>query len=68
MTDELRRYLAIPEGSDTDPARLFTIEEVACLGCCSLAPVLMVDNHTAGRLMPARACDALQPFEQKEPA
>ncbi len=59
ITDELRRRLAIPEGGDTDPTRAFTIEEVACLGCCSLAPVMMVDEHTAGKLTPATACDAL---------
>ena len=59
ITDELRRELKIPEGGDTDPSRTFTIEEVACLGCCSLAPVVMVDEHTAGNLTPATACDAL---------
>jgi NADH:ubiquinone oxidoreductase subunit E len=67
ITDELRRYLEIPEGADTDPSRQFTLDEVACLGCCSLAPVLMVDEHTAGKLTPSAACDALKPFE-KEPA
>ena len=59
ITEELRRHLGIPEGADTDAARLFTVDEVACLGCCSLAPVLTVDGHTAGRLTPATACDAL---------
>jgi NADH:ubiquinone oxidoreductase subunit E len=52
ITDELRRCLGVPEGEDTDPARRFTIDEVACVGCCSLAPVVMVDEHTAGRLTP----------------
>ena len=68
ITEELRRYLAIPNDADTDPSRTFTIDEVACLGCCSLAPVLMVDGHTAGRLTPSSACDELQPFEEKETA
>jgi NADH:ubiquinone oxidoreductase subunit E len=68
ISDEVRRYLAIPEGEDTDAARMFTVEEVACLGCCSLAPVLMVDNQTAGRLTPATATTALAPIEEKEPA
>jgi NADH:ubiquinone oxidoreductase subunit E len=66
VTDQLRRDLAIPEGSDTDPQRMFTIEEVACLGCCSLAPVLMVDGQTAGRLTPASASAALEPLADKE--
>jgi NADH:ubiquinone oxidoreductase subunit E len=60
ITEELRRYLAIPDGEDTDAARMFTLDEVACLGCCSLAPVLMVDGRTAGKLTPATACDALK--------
>jgi NADH:ubiquinone oxidoreductase subunit E len=68
IADELRRYLDIPAGADTDPARTFTLEEVACLGCCSLAPVLMVDDHTAGRLTPTTACDALQPFAEEDAA
>jgi NADH:ubiquinone oxidoreductase subunit E len=65
VSDELRRYLDIPEGQDTDPTRQFTVEEVACLGCCSLAPVLMVDEHTAGRLTPITAPEALRPFEKE---
>jgi NADH:ubiquinone oxidoreductase subunit E len=60
ITEELRRYLAISDGQDTDAARMFTLDEVACLGCCSLAPVLMVDGHTAGKLTPATACEALK--------
>lgn len=68
ITEELRRHLRIPEGEDTDPERMFTLDEVACLGCCSLAPVLMVDDHTAGKLTPASACEALDIVEQKEPA
>lgn len=68
ITDELRRCLAIPEGDDTDASRQFTIGEVACVGCCSLAPVLMVDGHTAGRLTPATAGAALAHVEETEPA
>ena len=68
ITEELRRHLRIPEGADTDAERLFTVDEVACLGCCSLAPVLTVDGHTSGRLTPATACDALAPLRETEPA
>jgi NADH-quinone oxidoreductase subunit F len=66
VTEELRRYLAIPPDADTDPAQMFTVDAVACVGCCSLAPVLVVDGQTAGRLTPASACDALEPFEEKD--
>jgi len=68
ITDELRRYLAIPEGADTDSARQFTVGEVACLGCCSLAPVLIVDGHTAGRLTPSSASAVLAHVEETQTA
>lgn len=68
ISDELRRYLEIAPNADTDADGVFTLEEVACLGCCSLAPVLMVDEHTAGRLTPSTAPAALEEVEQKESA
>jgi NADH:ubiquinone oxidoreductase subunit E len=52
ITEELHRTLDIKPGQDTDDEREFTVVEVACLGCCSLAPVLMVDEQTAGKLSP----------------
>jgi NADH:ubiquinone oxidoreductase subunit E len=64
ITDELRRHVGMEAGQDTDPARRFTIDKVACVGCCSLAPVLMVGEETAGRLTPSSArqlLDALEP-------
>jgi NADH:ubiquinone oxidoreductase subunit E len=67
ITDELRRRLSIEPGDDTDPSRLFTLEKVACLGCCSLAPVMMIDEETVGRLTPASACQALHDFSRKRP-
>jgi NADH:ubiquinone oxidoreductase subunit E len=68
ITEELRRHLQIPEGASTDPQRMFTVEEVACLGCCSLAPVLMLDDQTAGKLTPSSACASLEGATQTEPA
>jgi NADH:ubiquinone oxidoreductase subunit E len=65
ITEELRRHLEIQPGADTDPSRLFTLEKVACLGCCSLAPVMMIDEETAGRLTPASACRVLHDFDAK---
>ena len=48
VEDALRRHLHIPEGSDTDAGRQFTIERVACLGCCTLAPVVRIEQETIG--------------------
>jgi NADH:ubiquinone oxidoreductase subunit E len=59
ITEELRRHLEIPPDADTDSQRLFTLDKVACLGCCSLAPVMMIEEDAAGRLTPATARQAL---------
>ncbi len=59
VDQELRRRLAIADGTDTDPRRRFTLEPVACLGCCSLAPVMMIGDVTAGHLTPASAQERL---------
>jgi len=60
--------LEIPEGADTDPRRMFTVDEVACLGCCSLAPVMMVNGQAVGKLTPAAACEALDGIRSASPA
>ncbi len=51
----LRRHLRIPAGEDTDPDGQFTVEEVACLGCCTLAPVVRVGEDTFGYANSERA-------------
>ncbi len=66
--NELRRCLGMPEGSDTDPARRFTIERVACIGSCSLAPVVTIDDQIYGRLSALSAGRALQEFIESEKA
>jgi NADH-quinone oxidoreductase subunit F len=48
IEDALRRDLKIPADGDTDANGEFTIEPVACLGCCTLAPVLKIDGTTMG--------------------
>ena len=52
VVDALRRHLDIPDHGDTDAARLFTVCKVACLGCCTLAPAVQIDDVTYGHLTP----------------
>ncbi len=47
------------EENETTPDRLFTLQTVACVGACSLAPVVVVNEQTHGRMTPERAWDAL---------
>ena len=55
VQDALERQLGIGRGSDTDPKGLFTVDKVACLGCCTLAPVIQIDHVTYGNLNSQRA-------------
>jgi len=56
ITEAIRRHLGIDDDhEDTDAERLFTIEKVPCLGCCSLAPCMTIDDVTYGRLTPHKA-------------
>jgi NADH-quinone oxidoreductase subunit E len=49
---EIKKQLAL-EGEDATTNDLaFTLETVACIGCCGLAPVIMVNDETHGRLVP----------------
>jgi NADH-quinone oxidoreductase subunit F len=61
--DSLKRSLKIPDGQDTDADRLFTIEKVSCLGCCTLAPVVQIDSTTYGHVTPATASTILEDFK-----
>ncbi|MBZ4687896.1 MAG: hypothetical protein PWQ96_1098 [Clostridia bacterium] len=54
ITDALLRAANIKEGN-TSPDGKFTVEKVACLGCCSLAPVININGETFGRLTPEKA-------------
>ncbi len=52
------------EGSDPTADGLFTLELVACLGCCSLAPVIMVNDQTYGRLTPQTLRKTLKKYRR----
>lgn len=54
VMDAIKRYTGIDTGETTQDLR-FTLEPVACLGACGLAPVMMVNEDTEGQLTPEKA-------------
>ncbi len=65
IANAITEKLGIADGETTADG-LFTLKNVACLGCCSLSPVMMVGEETYGSLTPEKACAALDALVQKE--
>ncbi|MFC1569979.1 NAD(P)H-dependent oxidoreductase subunit E [bacterium] len=57
VLDAFYRHLRLQPGEDTDQDRLFTVEKIACLGCCTLAPVVQIDDVTYGHVQPSKVPD-----------
>ena len=61
ISEALYDELKIEPGGTTKDLK-FTVEEVACLGCCSLAPVIMVNDKAYGRLTPGKIKEILAQY------
>jgi NADH-quinone oxidoreductase subunit F len=62
VRDALLRHLGIAAPDDTDPQGVFTVQKVACLGCCTLAPVMQIDGVTYGHMTADRVPEVLEDF------
>ena len=65
VSDALEETLGIKDGETTED-NLFTLESVACLGCCSLAPVMMIGDETYGKLTDKQAVKIIKEIKIKE--
>ncbi|MEA3397418.1 MAG: NADH-quinone oxidoreductase subunit NuoE [Chloroflexota bacterium] len=62
LTEKLKQLLGIQMGETTEDGR-FTLEVCRCVGACSQAPVLMVDDDIAGRVDPSQVAKILRKYE-----
>jgi NADH-quinone oxidoreductase subunit F len=60
--EAFQRALHLEKDEDTDAQMLFTLEKVACLGCCTLAPVVQIDDATYGHVGIEQADEILKGF------
>lgn len=65
VIDEVYKILGIKPG-ETTPDGLFSLETVNCLGCCSLAPVMMVNDQVYGHLTPDKTADVIKEYANKD--
>lgn len=65
ITESLAEALKVNDGETTEDG-VFTLESVACLGCCSLAPVMMIGEETYGKLTGRDAVKVIKDIRLKE--
>jgi NADH-quinone oxidoreductase subunit E len=65
ISDSLEEALKIKDGETTEDG-MFTLESVACLGCCSLAPVMMIGESTYGKLTGTEAVRIVKNIRMEE--
>ena len=63
--DTVRRVLGIEAGDVTDDG-LFSWEEVACLGCCSISPAMMINDTVYGTLTQQKVIDIIENIKRGE--
>ena len=61
----ISQELGISDGETTEDG-LFTLKNVACLGCCSLSPVMMINGETYGSLTPSKTVEILRKLKEGE--
>ena len=66
ILDKMREHLKMGPKQDTSYNTLFSIEEVACLGACGIAPVITVDEEVFGKLEPETAVEIVARYEEAE--
>jgi NADH-quinone oxidoreductase subunit F len=60
--DSFRRELKMENDSVTTSDQLFSIEKIACLGCCTLAPVVQIDEKIYGHVLPGKVNEVIEDF------
>jgi len=66
IIESIKSHLRLPPGKDTTADFFFSLEEVACLGACGIAPVMTIDEETFGNRTPALALQAITQYEAAE--
>jgi NADH:ubiquinone oxidoreductase subunit E len=62
IMDKLAEELNVKVGKTTED-RVFTLEATRCLGCCGLAPVMMIDDDVYGRMEPKKIKEILEKYK-----
>lgn len=64
IIDKLREQMKIPEGEDTSTDGKFTLENVACVGACSIAPVFIANKKVFGKMTMEKVKEMLKGVDE----
>ncbi len=65
LIDSIENHLGIKEGETTEDGE-YTLETAACIGCCALAPCVMVNDDVAANLTPQKMIKYFDEQEKKD--
>lgn len=66
IINNLKRELSLPEGEDTTGDKEFTVEKVACIGTCSMAPAVVINKKIYGKMTSDRLLRMIKVLEGKK--
>ena len=66
--DAIHDYLGLTGKKKTSADGLFTLETVACLGACGLAPVMTIDGEVHAKMTPEAVLELMEDIRKKEGA
>ncbi len=66
LINGLIRELDLPDGENTTPDRQFTVEKVNCVGACSIAPVVIINDKVHGKMSADGLMKEIKILKEKE--
>ena len=60
----IENEIGVSVGETTEDGK-FSFQSVSCIGCCSLAPVIMINDETYGRLTPKKVGKVIKDYKNK---
>ena len=64
LVKKLRSFLKLSDENETTEDFIFTVQNVACLGCCALAPAMMVNDKVFGKLDVDRVKEVVETYRK----
>lgn len=66
ILEQVRETLSLAHGEDTTQNLLFTVQKATCIGACSIAPVVILNNRVYGNTDPEQVAKLVKGFEKDD--